>query len=96
MIQNVTLRPVRVVSPLSPRLAQETTAVPSAVVVTPKPPFIDSALVNFTVDVFGAASMWTLTRAAVHRGSKMATVLGVMTGGLILKGIYDLSKVRER
>lgn len=110
MLQNVTLQPVRVITSGRPRLAQEITtvatspqekatapsSVPSAVAVISKPAFIDSALLAFTVDVMGTVSTGILAYAAYQQKSRMAMVLGLLTGGLAVKGLIDLSRIRER
>lgn len=107
MFQSVTLQQVRVMPARRPRLAQEITVAPNQEAKTPavatvpvateaKPPFIDSALVSFGVDVVGAASTGMLAYGASVTKSRMAIVWGLLCGGLVLKGLADLSRVRER
>lgn len=104
---SVVLRPVRVMPSWRPGLAQETPAAAPATAAAPasvapaaataaKPPFIDSSLVAFGVDVVGVISTYMLFYGANKINSRMAIPYGLICGGLVLKGLADLSNVRER
>lgn len=101
---SVVLRPVRVMPSWHPGLAQEAaapattpakTVAPAAAAVT-KPPFIDSSLVAFGIDVLGVISTFMLFSGANKANSRMAIPYGLVCGGLVIKGLADLSNVRER
>jgi len=103
---SVVLRPVRVVP--NWRLSQETPAAAPAVTAAPastvapaaataaKPPLIDSSLVAFGIDTLGIISTYSLFSGANKANSRMAILWGLVCGGLVIKGLYDLSNVRER
>jgi hypothetical protein len=107
MFQSVTLQQVRVMPARRPRLAQEITVAPNQEAKTPavatvpvateaKPPFIDSALVAFGVDVVAAMSTGMLAYGANKVNSRLDIVWGLLCGGLVFKGLADLARVRER
>jgi hypothetical protein len=88
-----------------PGLAQETPAaapaaapasVAPAAATAAKPPIIDSSLVAFGVDVVGVISTFKLFTVANKLNSRMAILWGLVCGGLVVKGLADLSNVRER
>lgn len=103
---SVVLRPVRVMPSWRPGLAQEAqaaapatapAAAPASTVATAaKPPIIDSSLVAFGVDVVGVLSTFKLFTVANKMNSRMAILWGLVCGGLVVKGLADLSNVRER
>lgn len=102
---SVVLRPVRVMPSWRPGLAQETPAaapaaapasVAPAAATAAKPPIIDSSLVAFGVDVVGVISTFKLFTVANKLNSRMAILWGLVCGGLVVKGLADLSNVRER
>lgn len=62
-----------------------------------RPPLIDSALVSFIFDVFGATAYGMLTYGSKTVGAKNWTVIfGAITGALTLKALLDLSAIRTR
>jgi len=99
---SVVLRPVRVMPNWRPGLSQEKPAAAPASTVAPaaataaKPPLIDSSLVAFGIDTLGIISTYSLFSGANKANSRMAILWGLVCGGLVIKGLYDLSNVRER
>lgn len=103
--------PVAPATPGRPSLAQQqppAQAAPGAppivmVPAPPKPSFLDSALIASMVDFTGAFVTGILAYGATYPGisprpapSRWAYVFGALAAGLVVKGLVDLSLVRER
>lgn len=87
---------------IRPRLAQTVVATPmtppnSPVGMSPRPPFIDSALVSFIFDALGATAYGILAYGAKSvKAHNWSLIFGITSGALAIKGLIDLGNVRER
>lgn len=87
---------------LRPRLAQTVVTGP----VTPpggvvpgsqRPAFIDSALVNLVFDSLGATACGILSYGSSIMGNHTwSKIYGVLATALAIRGVYNLTQVRER
>lgn len=70
---------------------------PGGTVTVVRPPFIDSALMNLVFDALGATACGILSYGSSIMGNHTwSKIYGVLATALAIRGVYDLTNVRER
>lgn len=84
-----------------PRLAQTVVTSPvtppGGTVNVARPAFIDSALMNLVFDALGATACGILSYgASITDNHTWSKIYGVLATALAIRGVYNLTNVRER